>query len=280
MPPLGKGLQNLLMVDWQARVSYAPFSSILYTRIRLNLIYTQGLYAGTDQDMPRQGIKLRPLNVDIVLKDKVYDALKNAILSMDIYTDEASPKLDERRLAEDLGVSRTPIREALSRLEQEGLVQNIPRRGAFVVRKTKKEILEIICVWGALEGMAARMATVRASDEEIAELRELFATFKDPEGASAQIDEYSNKNITFHQAIIKLCKCDLLVDIAEGLFLHMRPVLSRTISEGQRLTNSIVDHMYIIEVLEKRDADLSETYVREHTNELKEHVNHHVDWLK
>ena len=230
--------------------------------------------------MAKQDIKLRPLNVNIVLKDKVYEALKTAIVAMDIYADEEAPRLDERRLAEDLGVSRTPIREALSRLEQEGLVQNIPRRGAFVVRKTKKEILEMICVWSALEGLAARMATVRASDEEIAELRELFATFGDTSGVSAQIDEYSDKNITFHQAIIKLSKCDLLVDIAEGLFIHMRPIRSRTIREAQRLSNSIVDHMHIIEALEKRDAELAEKYVREHTDELKKHVNEYVDWLE
>ena len=154
--------------------------------------------------MPKKDIKLRPLSVDVVLKDKVYDALKGAILSMDIYAEEDTPKLDERRLAEDLGVSRTPVREALSRLEQEGLVQNIPRRGAFVVRKTKAEILEMICVWSALEGLAARMATQRASDRELAKLRELFVTFRDSGGASAQIEEYSGKNISFHQAIIKL----------------------------------------------------------------------------
>ena len=230
--------------------------------------------------MPKQDIKLRPLNVNVVLKDKVYEALKAAILAMDIYADEEPPKLDERRLAEDLGVSRTPIREALSRLEQEGLVLNIPRRGAFVVRKTKKEILEMICVWSALEGLAARMATMRASDEELAELRELFVTFKDSEGASAHIDEYSSKNITFHQAIIKLSKCDLLVEIAEGLFIHMRPIRSRTIREGQRLRDSIVDHMHIIEALENRDAELSEKYVREHTNDLQEHVHDYVDWLE
>ena len=74
----------------------------------------------------------------------------------------------------------------------------------------------MICVWSALEGLAARMATVRASDDELAELRELFATFGDSEGVSAHIDEYSDKNITFHQAIIKLSKCDLLVEIAEA----------------------------------------------------------------
>lgn len=230
--------------------------------------------------MAKQDIKLQPLNVNSVLKDRVYDALKTAISSMDIYADEDTLKLDERRLAEELGVSRTPIREALSRLEQEGLVQNIPRRGAFVVRKTKKEILEIVCVWCALEGLAARMATVRASDEELAGLRAMYATFKDSEGASAHIDEYSEKNILFHQAIIRLSKCDLLVDIAEGLFIHIQSIRSRTIRERHRVANSIIDHIHIIEALEERDGDLAERYVREHTNALSEHIKEYVDWLE
>lgn len=206
--------------------------------------------------------------------------MKTAISSIDVYADEATPKLDERRLAEELGVSRTPIREALTRLEQEGLVQNIPRRGAFVVRKTKKEILEMVCVWSALEGLAARMATVRASDEELAGLRTMFGTLKDSEGATAHIDEYSEKNILFHQAIIRLSKCDLLVDIAESLFVHIHSIRSRTIRERERVSDSIIDHMHIIEALEQRDGDLAERYVREHTNDLRKHIDEYVDWLE
>jgi len=230
--------------------------------------------------MDKQDIKLKPLNVNTVLKDRVYEALKTAISSIDVYADEATPKLDERRLAEELGVSRTPIREALTRLEQEGLVQNIPRRGAFVVRKTKKEILEMVCVWSALEGLAARMATVRASDEELAGLRTMFGTLKDSEGATAHIDEYSEKNILFHQAIIRLSKCDLLVDIAESLFVHIHSIRSRTIRERERVSDSIIDHMHIIEALEQRDGDLAERYVREHTNDLRKHIDEYVDWLE
>ena len=146
--------------------------------------------------------------------------------------------------------------------------------------KTKKEILEMVCVWSALEGMAARMATVRASDEELAALRSMFATFEDSDGASAPIDEYSEKNILFHQAIIKLSKCDLLVDIAEGLFLHIRSIRSRTIREGTRGSDLIIDHMHIIEALESRDGDPAERYVREHTNDLSKHIDEYVDWLE
>jgi DNA-binding GntR family transcriptional regulator len=244
------------------------------------------VYCIPDCDLARAGgvaqknLKLRPINVSVVLKDKVYDALKSAITSMDIYADEMPPRLDERGLAEELGVSRTPVREALSRLEQEGLVHMIPRRGAFVVRKTKKEILEMICVWGALESLAARLATAQASDEQLAALRQMFVTFEDSERASAHIDEYSERNIRFHQAIIRLSKCTLLAEIAEGLFIHMHSIRARTIRERDRVSESVIDHLHIIEALEKRDAELAERLVREHTNDLRQHVNDYVDWLE
>lgn len=224
-------------------------------------------------------ISIRPVNVNIVLKDKVYEALKEAITSMDIYRDEVPARLDERQLAEELGVSRTPVREAILRLEQEGLVQSRPRRGAFVVRKTKQEILEIICVWSALEGLGARLATVRASDEEIGRLRTMFANFDDSSGVRAQIDEYSEKNILFHQTIIGLSQCALLSQMAESLFIHMRSIRARTIRERDRAHRSIIDHMHIIEAIENRDADLAERLVREHSQNLAEHVKKHVDYL-
>ena len=93
-----------------------------------------------------ESITLIPVTQDEGLKDKVFEALREAVVSIDLYADKVPPKLDERKLAQDLGVSRTPVREALSRLEQEGLVKNIPRRGTFVVRKTRSEIIQVIQV--------------------------------------------------------------------------------------------------------------------------------------
>lgn len=230
--------------------------------------------------MPNLEIPLRPVDAQFVLKDKVYEALKEAITSMDIYSSPQPPKLDERKLAEELGVSRTPVREAISRLEQEGLVQTIPRRGAFVVRKSKTEILEMICVWAALEGMAARLATKHATDTELASLRKLFTTFDDTDETRAHIDEYSETNIEFHQAIMRLSKCELLIDIAEGLFIHMRSIRSQTIKERNRASQSIIDHMRIIEALENRNTDLAERLVREHALNLAEHVKQYADYLE
>ena len=228
----------------------------------------------------KAGISLRPVNVNIVLKDKVYEALKEAITSMDLYTDEAPARLDERQLAQELGVSRTPVREAILRLEQDGLVQSRPRRGAFVVRKTKQEILEIICVWSALEGLGARLATVRSCDEEIGRLRKMFTNVDRSGEIHAQIDEYSEKNILFHQTIIGLSQCALLSQMAESLFIHIRSIRARTIRERDQAHRSIIDHMHIIEAIENRDSDLAERLVREHSQNLAEHVEKHVDYLE
>ena len=221
---------------------------------------------------------IKPIDVNFVLKDKVYDGLKQAILSMNVYAELGETRLDERELSENFGVSRTPVREAITRLEQEGFVKVIPRRGAFVVRKTKKEILEMITVWAALESMAARLITERATDKEIASLRRMFATF-DNDRVQAKIDEYSETNIEFHQAILSMSKCDLLNQMAENLLAHMRWIRMRTISEDDRASRSIIDHMHIIEALEKRDADLAERLVRAHTLGLAAHVAEHAHYL-
>ena len=228
--------------------------------------------------MPPAELAIAPIQQDASLKDKIYDSLKQAITTMNIYAEDANLRLDERELSERLEISRTPIREALARLEQEGLVRIVPRRGVFIVRKTKREILEMITVWAALESMAARLATERASDEEIAALRRMFTTFAGKQ-IQAQIDEYSESNISFHQTILGLAKCDLLKATADNLFVHMRSIRARTIAEDDRAKRSIVDHLHIIEALEKRDPDLAERLVREHTLNLADHVGRHVDYL-
>ena len=91
------------------------------------------------------------LNAKASVGQLAYEALRKAILAMDVYHSDADLRLDEKTLAADLGVSRTPVREALARLEHEGLVRILPRRGVYIVRKSKAEIIEMITVWAALE---------------------------------------------------------------------------------------------------------------------------------
>jgi len=211
------------------------------------------------------------------LRDQVYFEIREAIGSRDVYADAGEFKLDERQLAEELGVSRTPVREALSRLEQEGLVRLVPRRGAFIARKSKPEILEVIYAWAALESMVARLATERATDEQLTEFRERFASFFELESAYAQIDEYSHANIDFHQAVIRLGHCRLIEALAEPLFIHMGWIRAHTIIDEGRLELSVIDHTRIIEALCQRETELVERLVKDHALHLAEHVEKYAD---
>jgi DNA-binding GntR family transcriptional regulator len=190
---------------------------------------------------------------------------------MDIYAAETDLRLDERSLAEQMGISRTPLREALARLERDGLVRVAPRRGIFVQRKTLSEILEMIVAWAALESMAARLATVEASDAEIASLREIAKKY-DGNDLTVCMAEYSDDNIRFHQRIFEISKCGLLKEMADGLFLHMHAVRRRAMAEADRVQRSVVDHASIIEALERRQPEEAATCVREHTMRLHDHV--------
>ena len=195
-------------------------------------------------------VAVAPLEDTSTFADRAYAALRDVILSLDIYASPDEVRLDERRLASDLGISRTPVREAMAQLEREGFVRSVPRRGIYVVRKTKAEVIELITAWAALESMAARLITQNAPDEEIARLRGMFATFEDGH-LRANLDEYSEVNIEFHQTIIRMSGND----------------------------RSISDHMNIIRAIEARETVKAENLVRDHALGLADHVAKHVDYL-
>ena len=194
-------------------------------------------------------LKIGRIGEGLSLKARAYEALKAAIMNMNIYADEAELRLDERDLSQRFGVSRTPLREALAQLDQEGLVRIVARRGIFIVRKTKAEILRL------------HAHVDKFSQDEVAR----------------KLGEYSDANIKFHQAIIGLGKCPLIAEICDGLFMHMRAIRQRTIFELDRAKRSIVDHTEIVNALEARETERAERLVREHTLRLRDHVERFVE---
>jgi DNA-binding GntR family transcriptional regulator len=228
---------------------------------------------------PRPGFPhVTPIESPASFKNRAYEALKHVIVSLDVYRSRSDVRLDERRLAQDFGISRTPVREAMAQLEREGFVRSVPRRGIYVVRKTKREVIEMITAWAALESMAARLITETAKDGDIAPLRRMFAKFEDGQ-VRAHLDEYSETNIEFHQTIIRMSGNGVLISLAENLFTHMRMIRMKTIGEKDRADRSIRDHMHIIEALEARDTARAETLVRDHALGLAEHVAKYADYL-
>src|SRR5258707_190141 len=212
--------------------------------------------------------RLEPIGSPDSFKRRAYAALKDAIAAMDVYRSRTDIRLDERRLASDFGISRTPVREAMAQLEREGFVRAVPRRGVYVVRKTKREVIEMITAWAALESMAARLITENASADEIASLRTMFAKFENGQ-LHARLDEYSEVNIEFHQSIIRMSRNGALISLAENLFAHMRMIRRKTIGEQDRAARSIRDHMSIIEALERRDTKRAEDLGRDRARDRR-----------
>lgn len=223
-------------------------------------------------------ITAEPLEGTATFKDRAYNALKDVLLSLDIYGRRGEIRLDERALALQFGISRTPVREAMAQLEREGFVRSVPRRGIYIVRKTKREVVELIEAWAALESMAARLITENCSDDEISHLRDMFAKFENGK-LHVKLDEYSEVNIQFHQTIIAMSKNATLIRLAENLFTHMRMIRRKTIVEKNRADRSIHDHLNIIEAIESRDTGRAETLVRNHALGLADHVAKNADYL-
>jgi DNA-binding GntR family transcriptional regulator len=232
------------------------------------------IYGAEDSLVPLTLPTLNPSS----LRDQAYRQLKNAITGADIYGAQRELRLDEREMTRALGVSRTPVREALSLLEQEGFLRTIPRRGIYIVRKSKRQIIEMIQMWAALESMAARLATLHASDAQIATLRPLFLEFENSP-PSEHLDEYSDANIAFHQAVIKLGGSQVIEDATKNLLIHVRAIRKATISQGDRAARSIIDHLRIIEALERRDTESAEQLAKQHTLDLAAHVEHCCNFL-
>src|SRR3981081_1033857 len=175
-------------------------------------------------------VAITPLVDTSTFADRAYAALKDVIVTLDIYDKPGDVRLDERQIANDLGISRTPVREAMAQLEREGFVRSVPRRGIYVVRKTRAEVSELITAWAALESMAARLITQNATDPEIAELRPLFAKFENGE----QNTRCPPRPLTRLNARVR----------------------------DARPRRSIRDHRNIIQAIEARDTERAEDLVR------------------
>ncbi|HEY5225461.1 MAG TPA: GntR family transcriptional regulator [Methylovirgula sp.] len=231
----------------------------------------RSLDAANDELFPR-------IRTEESFKSKVYTALKEAIIKMDVYSGPDPVMLDERELSDRLGVSRTPIREAVAMLEQDGFLRTVPRRGILVVRKTKREIIEMVQAWAALESMAVRLIALdQASD--VGSLRQIFKDFSAAYMPTEHLNEYSSANIAFHQAIIRMSGSQVLCDMTDNLLLHVRGIRQMTIGKENRAQRSMEDHLAIITAMEKRDTELAARLSRDHTLGLASFIEEHGNEL-
>ncbi|QNN58261.1 GntR family transcriptional regulator [Diaphorobacter ruginosibacter] len=177
-------------------------------------------------------------------------------------------RVREEDLATQLGVSRTPVREALIRLDSTGLISLRPGRGAILQPVSDRDYREWLQLREQLEGFAAREAALNASQRDVLALRAIFEPFLEPGVAEARAAEYSQANVAFHIEIIRLANNHLLERVWASFGHPQTSYRRQTIARLHRSADSLREHLEIIDAIEHRDADLAESRARAHVREL------------
>ena len=177
--------------------------------------------------------------------------------------------LDEARLAEQLQISRTPLREALKVLTAEGLVRHEPRRGCFVNQVTEQDLDEIFPVLALLEGRCAREAVMNASDADLQELEALHDKLN-RHAKARRINEYYAANFAIHEAIITLANNRWLALVISDLRKIVKLARLQQLHAPGRLDQSLAEHMALFAALKARDPEGAEAAMRTHLTRQRE----------
>lgn len=177
-------------------------------------------------------------------------------------------RVREEDLANQLGVSRTPVREALIRLDSTGLINLRPGRGALLQPVSDRDYREWLQLREQLEGFAAREAALNASQRDVIALRAIFEPFLEPGVAEAKAAQYSQANVAFHVEVIRLANNHLLERVWASFGHPQTSYRRQTIARLNRSAESLREHLEIIDAIERRDADLAEALARAHVREL------------
>ena len=208
------------------------------------------------------------------LKLVAYQQLKAKIIKGDF---NFNKRLVERSLSLQLGIGRTPIKHALSMLEQEGLVRIVPRKGIFVQRLSYLEYQDILIVRESLEGLAARLAVDNVSNAHLRQLQNIIEAREEfHKSEETEHQAVSLANIDFHEYILKLSRNTKLIETVHGLYNHLSLVHLKTIEFTGRHQTSLQEHQEIISALETRDPGLSESTMRAHIKSLREDIEREV----
>jgi DNA-binding GntR family transcriptional regulator len=202
------------------------------------------------------------------LKEAVYQRLKESIVRGKL---SPGSKLVETQISQQLGVSRTPLREAINRLERDGFVEIFPRRGAFVKKHSLQEILENLELREVLEGLAGRLAARHAKPEILRKMKGCFLGFS-PGNVERFIESYSHRNVRFHNLIVQACQNRKLISIIRNLYDQMDMVRLHTIALPGRARKSLAEHRAILQFVVKRQGDLAERHLRAHIRDLRRAV--------
>lgn len=209
---------------------------------------------------------------DHSLRGKVFRRLREDILS-GAY--QEGDELREITIGEELGVSRTPVREALRQLELEGLVNIIPNKGAYVTGISRKDVADIYQIRSMLEGMCAKWATENITSKQIEELEEVlllseFHLHKKDGGQAEQVTELDGK---FHKVLYEASNSRILEHVLSDFHKYVQMARAMSVGEKNRAKKSIQEHREILEAIKKHDGELAERLANRHILNVMENLH-------
>ncbi len=206
--------------------------------------------------------RLVPIRLDNYkpLRELVFESLREAIIQGRLKPGE---RLMEMQLAEEMGVSRTPVREAIRKLELEGFVVMIPRKGAYVSGISVKDIVDVFEVRAALEGLAAGLAAERITDEELDKLERLLVKITEISDKD-DLEDIVEIDTQFHDLIYKACRNERLVQIITHLKEQIQRFRTTSLAQPGRLRDALSEHRLIVEAISDRNVETAQALAREH----------------
>lgn len=194
------------------------------------------------------------------LRELVFESLREAIISGQLRPGE---RLMEIQLAEEMGVSRTPVREAIRKLELEGLVAMIPRKGAYVAGLSLKDIVDVFEIRGALEGLAAELAAERITDEELEELERYLVKIAEAIEKD-DLEKVVANDTDFHSLLYQASRNQRLSQIINNLREQIQRFRTTSLSYPGRMKTALEEHRKIVEAISARDGELASKLAHEH----------------
>ncbi|MBO8126782.1 MAG: GntR family transcriptional regulator [Firmicutes bacterium] len=194
------------------------------------------------------------------LRELVFEALREAIMSGQLKPGE---RLMEVQLAEELGVSRTPVREAIRKLELEGLVLMIPRRGAYVSEISMKDIADVFEIRAALEGLAAELAAQRCTPEEVEELERSLVKISAC-AEKGDIQSCIELDTIFHEQLMAASHNERLVQMVSSLREQVQRFRQTSLAHPGRMKIALEEHKKIVEAIAQGNAELAKQLAHEH----------------
>ena len=212
--------------------------------------------------------KLEPITIDSYrpLRETVCEALRSAIRRGIL---EPGERLMEVQLADELGISRTPVREAIRKLEQEGYVIMMPRRGTYVSSVSVKDVKEIFEIRSALETLAAELATLRIEPDELIKLRALLTEIEGHIEREDSMDKIVATDVEFHGLLYQVSRNERLVAIISNLMEQLARFRTLSMSYPGRLKETLAEHRAMVEAIAAGDVEAARDAAERHMEQAE-----------